>query len=86
MRPALPHHAPRSGRRTPAGTIEPMAEITWRLKATRGHGWVRDIVGDAHQWASREAAEEAARRLPADRVPVRAVGGPAFERRQHGEP
>ena len=70
---------------------------TWRLKATRGHGWVEHLDPDgrvaitadprgARQWHTLEAAERAAARVPAGRVPVEPVAGAAFEPEIHGRP
>ncbi len=69
---------------------------TWRLKATRGHGWAQHVDRDgrisvtadprgAHQWDSREMAEAAHASLRAGLVPFEVVEGPAFDRYTHGD-
>ena len=69
--------------------MSPMG-TTYRLKATRGHGWAQHVDHDgrvavtadprgAHQWDTRERAEAAHARLRAGLVPFRVVEGPAFD-------
>lgn len=75
--------------------IDTVTTTTWRLEATRGHGWVQhldrqgrpsitpDPMG-AHQWDTQERAEAAQASLRVGLVPFEVVGGPAFPRRTHG--
>lgn len=72
-------------------------ETTWRLKATRGHGWIEHVDRDgrctvtgnpegAYQWGTRDQAQAVMARLRPGLVPVRLVEGSAFAGRTHGAP
>lgn len=78
------------------GILRAMA-TTWRLKATRGSGWVQHVDRDgrcsvtadpqgARQWGTLEEAVAAKGKLRPGLVPVIPVEGPAFTHRAHGAP
>ena len=94
----LSHASPaRSSGVAPLRYNRSMGDTTWRLKAVEGSGWVEHVYPDgqvaitalprqAKQYPTVDAAETARERIRRGVVPLRAVAGPAFSSRLHGEP